>query len=61
MVEWLFHIAIDNVHTAYKLSKIYYGDKAFNLIQIGINPDTNFINVDHERVSKWELRDIFND
>ncbi|MFW9881497.1 MAG: hypothetical protein ACFFG0_51185 [Candidatus Thorarchaeota archaeon] len=61
VIEWLFHVAIDNIHTAYKLAKKYYGVKAFNFIQIGINPDTNFIYVDHDRVSKRDLSDIFND
>ena len=35
VIEWLFHIAIDNIHTAYKLSIPHYGDSTYNFIKIG--------------------------
>ena len=36
LVEWLFHIAIDNLETAYKFSskKFSYGVKTYNYIEI---------------------------
>ena len=58
VVEWLFHIAIDNVHTAFKLSKKTYGNKTFNLIGIGLK-SSGFVSVDFARVSDYELEDIF--
>lgn len=30
VIEWLFHIAIDNLHTAYKASKDEYKERTFN-------------------------------
>jgi len=39
VVEWLFHIALDNLETAYKLSRTEesYGENAFNCIEIVFN------------------------
>lgn len=39
LIEWLFHIALDNFHTAFKLSSIdfSYGGKAFNYMQFWFN------------------------
>ena len=54
VIEWLFHIAIDNIHTAFKLSKSHYGDYTYNLMEIGIT-SSGFINVDFERASDDEL------
>ena len=54
VVEWLFHIAIDNISTAFKLSKSCYGENTYNLIEIGIKK-SGFINVDFDRVSDDQL------
>lgn len=58
VIEWLFHIAIDNVSTAFKKSRAYYGEKTYNLIGIGISSN-GFIHIDFDRASDIELRDIF--
>ena len=48
IVEWLFHIALDNLETAYKLSlrEHSYGRNTYNCIEIVFNPngyiDCNF-------------------
>jgi hypothetical protein len=33
VIEWLFHIALDNLYTAFKMSKqsFSYGDKTYNI------------------------------
>ena len=50
VIEWLFHIAIDNISTAYKFSKDFYGPKTYNLIKIGIS-EFGTINVDFSTTS----------
>jgi len=54
VIEWLFHIAIDNISTAFKLSKSAYGDNVYNQIEIGIKK-SGFISVDFSRVSEDQL------
>lgn len=41
IVEWLFHIALDNLETAYKLSlnEGSYGANTYNCIQFVFNPN----------------------
>ena len=58
VIEWLFHIAIDNISTAFKLSKKCYGENTYNLIKIGISK-SGFINVDFNRASDFQLRKQF--
>ena len=58
IIEWLFHIAIDNISTAFKLSKSHYGENTYNLIEIGI-ATSGFINVKFNRASDNQLRDNF--
>ncbi len=58
VIEWLFHIAVDNISTAFKLSKSFYGENTFNLIEIGIET-SGFIHVKFNRVSDNQLRNEF--
>ena len=58
VIEWLFHIAIDNISTAFKLSKFHYGESTYNLIKIGI-ASSGFMNVDFKRASDSQLRTEF--
>ena len=39
VVEWLFHIAIDNLATAFKMSSqsFSYGPKTYNLMEFGFD------------------------
>ena len=39
IIEWLFHIAIDNLETAFKLSskKYSYGKNTYNYMEIGLH------------------------
>jgi hypothetical protein len=51
IVEWLFHIALDNLETAYKLSskRDSYGANAYNRIEITLNRN-GYIDCEFDRV-----------
>ena len=62
VVEWLFHIAIDNLETAFKeAGKAYKGDNAFNFFKIGLMQDSKYIFFDFKRRKEDELRQEFDD
>ena len=58
VVEWLFHIAVDNLSTAFKFSQNCYGENTYNLIHVGIE-ESGFVHTDFERVPDSRLRDAF--
>jgi hypothetical protein len=60
IVEWLFHIAIDNIDTAFKFSKrkMFYGKRAYNLLEIGIQ-DSGYIHAAFDRLGKKEMEEKF--
>jgi hypothetical protein len=62
IVEWLFHIAIDNLDTAFKMSSqsFSYGNKAYNFMQFGLNR-SGYIHCDFDRVDDKELHVMFED
>lgn len=51
IVEWLFHIAIDNLETAYKLSlkEGSYGRNTYNCMQVVFNPN-GYIDCEFKRL-----------
>ncbi|MCJ7572590.1 MAG: hypothetical protein MUO82_12085 [Candidatus Thermoplasmatota archaeon] len=59
VVEWLFHIAIDNLVTAYKSSNNVYGT-AYNYYRIAIVEDGKII-LTHEKLSESQLIKLFRD
>jgi hypothetical protein len=58
VVEWLFHIAIDNMSTAFKKSYKVYGDKTFNYFEIGISK-SQYIYQDFETKDESSLKTHF--
>ena len=60
VIEWLFHIAPDNLDTAFKMSKqsFSYGSKAFNLMQFGLS-ESGYIHCRFYKVDETELDSIF--
>ena len=62
VIEWLFHIATDNLATAYSMSKkdFSYGYKTYNLMQFGFS-ETGFIHCSFSRVNEQELDSVFED
>jgi|SRR3989344_1467355 len=62
VVEWLFHIAIDNLETAFKsANKAYRGNNAYNFFKFGLSNDSKFIHFDFDRLDDDELEDEFGD
>jgi type I restriction-modification system DNA methylase subunit len=55
VIEWLFHIAIDNLETAYKYSKLSYGDQTYNYFQFGLLSN-GFIDCKFKRKKVYELK-----
>ena len=60
IIEWLFHIAIDNLDTAFKMSRksFSYGRKAYNLMEFGLST-SGYIHCNFKRVEEDELNSIF--
>ncbi len=60
IVEWLFHIAIDNMSTALKFARQAYGPNAYNVAVVGIK-DSGFIEVEFDRETDREIDQLFKD
>ncbi|UCE16723.1 MAG: hypothetical protein JSV12_03740 [Candidatus Bathyarchaeota archaeon] len=62
VIEWLFHIALDNLATAFRMSKksFSYGPKTYNLMRFGLSK-SGYIHCEFERVDERDLRSIFED
>jgi len=62
VIEWLFHIAIDNLYTAFKMSSkgFSYGRKAYNLMEFGLSK-SGYIHCNFDTVDEHELNSIFED
>jgi len=58
VVEWLFHIALDNLDTAFKISKPVYGEKTYNFFEFGLS-GSGFIHADFDTFEEDELEDEF--
>jgi hypothetical protein len=62
VIEWLFHIAIDNLHTAFKWSNksFSYGENAYNFMEFELNR-SGFIHCNFERMDERDMSDMFDD
>jgi len=62
VIEWLFHIALDNLATAFKMSSksFSYGPKTYNLMEFGLSK-SGFIHCNFERVDERKLDSLFDD
>ena len=58
VVEWLFHIAIDNLSTAFKKSYKVYGNKTYNYFEIGIS-SSKYIFQDFKALDESKLANHF--
>ena len=62
VVEWLFHIALDNLDTAFKRAKKgYRKGNIYNFFKFGLMPDSKFIFIDFDKLSREELEDEFSE
>jgi hypothetical protein len=59
VIEWLFHIAIDNLATAFKMSSksFSYGSKTYNLMEFGFGR-SGYIHCEFDRVEERDLHFI---
>jgi len=59
-VEWLFHIAIDNLQTAFLISKDNdcYGESAYNYFKFGLFQN-KFVLCDCDSIAENDLKEIF--
>ena len=62
VIEWLFHIAIDNMDTAFKFSKQNwsYGENTYNFLEFGLTKN-GYIHCDFNHVEEHELNQMFED
>ncbi len=62
VIEWLFHIALDNLATAFKMSSksFSYGHKTYNLMQFGLSK-SGYIHCNFDTVNERKLNSIFED
>jgi len=60
VIEWLFHIALDNLYTAFKMSKqsFSYGDKTYNVMKFGLSK-SGYIHCDFKRLEENDLKSYF--
>ena len=58
VVEWLFHIAVDNLETAYKESYYCYKDKTYNFYQFVLEDD-GLRNVKFDVFTKEIINELF--
>ena len=60
VIEWLFHIALDNLDTAFKMSKksFSYAEKTYNLIEFGLS-ESGYIHCSFKCVDDSELGSLF--
>jgi hypothetical protein len=58
VVEWLFHIAIDNLSTAFKKSFKVYGKRTYNYFEFGLS-SSNYIYQVFGSLKEWELEEHF--
>ena len=60
VIEWLFHIGIDSLELAFKLSRknFSYGDRTYNLMHFGFSK-TGYIHYRFNRVDECKLDSMF--
>jgi len=60
VIEWLFHIAIDNLATAFRMSSesFSYGPKTYNRMEFGFGR-SGYIHCEFDRVEEEDLHFIF--
>lgn len=57
VVEWLFHIALDNLETAFKRSFKAYKKNTYNYFAFGFDK-SGYIHTDFEKVENKELKEL---
>ena len=58
VIEWLFHISLDNLDTAFKISRKAYGENRFNYFEFGL-AESGYVYLDFESMDDGELKETF--
>lgn len=61
VIEWLFHIALDNLSTAFKIDKKSNGKNATNYFEFAMPEHSKFVCFDSDCISDMELEKRFKD
>lgn len=62
VVEWLFHIAVDNLETAFKRAKKAYKEKhIYNYFKFCLIPDSKFIYFNCSKLKEEDVEKEFGD
>jgi len=62
VVEWLFHIALDNLNTAFKRAKKgYRSNNIYNFFKFGMNPESKYIFTEFVKLTEEELEEEFDE
>jgi len=61
VIEWMFHIAIDNLETAFKMADKRYTINAYNFFRFGLTPNSEFIFFDFDKLNERGLKNEFGD
>lgn len=60
VVEWLFHIAMDNLETAFKeANQVYKNGRAYNFCKVAFLPNSKYILFHCDRLDDAQLKDVF--
>jgi hypothetical protein len=60
VIEWLFHISLDNLSTAFKWSKITYGENRFNFYKFGL-AESGYLYIDFDNIADSDLKETFSE
>jgi hypothetical protein len=60
VIEWLFHISLDNLDTAFKMSRKAYGGNRFNFYKFGL-AESGYLFIDFDKVNDHDLKETFSE
>lgn len=60
VIEWLFHISLDNLDTAFKMSRNAYGENTFNYYQFGLE-ESGYIHLKFGKINNYDLKETFSE
>jgi hypothetical protein len=58
VIEWLFHISLDNLSTAFKWSKKTYGENRYNYFELGL-AESGYMYLDFDTKADGGLKETF--
>ena len=58
VIEWLFHVSLDNLDTAFKWSRKTYGANRFNYFEFGL-AESGYVYLDFDTMADGKLKETF--